>query len=385
MGRILLYLVALLCLSAQALAQSEHRRGVISGRATDAFGCPIYDGLLKLRPAPAVWDTHILQAVRSDRDGNFEFDPAPVGSYSVQYHLDTPTGGAASGSKEIALSTAGSSIDIQLRPPSSLDIVDLDVLVTDTKDTPIAGARVTFHRLVGNEPSLCASGMADTGQDGHGRIAAVSPGRYRISAEAEGFATNTAEVRHGWSSKYTQVRLFTPAEAEKFSKPTRILICCGLAPPKDAAGLVAGIDAILVGRVSHAVLDPDYSGGPEYPSVRTRLEVQPLDVIKGHQMMGKTRSIVVLHFAGEIEIAGTIVLGCQRESLTPGGVYLLFLNWDDYSQSFVPAFGNALQAELSTGLVKPVGPSNEIAAFLSARRNTSVATLIRELRSATQQ
>jgi hypothetical protein len=183
-------------------------------------------------------------------------------------------------------------------------------------------------------------------------------------------------------SRFRQVRLLTPAEAEKFSKPRRILTCCGPAPPEDAAGLAAGIDAILVGRVSRVVLDPDYSGGSEYPSVRTRLEVQPLDVIKGHPMMGKSQSVGVLHFAGEMEIAGTIVLGCERESLAARGVYLLFLKWDDYSQSFVAAFGNALHAEVSTGLVKPVGPANEIAAFLRARTNTSVAKLIRELRSA---
>jgi hypothetical protein len=143
---------------------------------------------------------------------------------------------------------------------------------------------------------------------------------------------------------------------------------------------VSGSEAIVVGRIRTAVLDPDDT--MPYPTVRTRYDVELTDVIKPHAHLAMTaRHIAVVQSAGELDWGTDVVLGCSQKTMRPGEVYVLFLTWSDQVQAFMPWNGNALLADITNDTVAPFRVLDTPAAIIAAHTGQSASDFIRDIRA----
>src|SRR5262249_34453751 len=153
---------------------------------------------------------------------------------------------------------------------------------------------------------------------------------------ANGFVPQTGDVTIGFAQKRTAtVRLLTAGESERRAR-TVGLACEFSSAPETLPALVSGSDAIVVGRIRTAVLDPDYTAAT-HPSVLTRYDVDLTDVIKPHQHLATTaQHVALVQSAGELEWGKDALVGCSQKTMRPGEIYVLFLTWNDHLQTFVP-------------------------------------------------
>ena len=155
------------------------------------------------------------------------------------------------------------------------------------------------------------------------------------------------------------MRLLTPEEAERAA---RTIGGCVESVESDARWwtlpeTIARADAIVVGRINSAVLDPDYSDPYPYPRVLTRYDVELLDVIKPHVRLADASRIAIVHSAGELDWGAYIVRGCSRETMRTGETFVLFLKWSEDKHAFAPMGGDALIGNVTSGEVAPIRAS----------------------------
>jgi Carboxypeptidase regulatory-like domain len=265
----------------------------ISGRIVDSVGCPLIVAL-KLRPATAPFVEGALLEARSDMDGRFAFANVAPGRYWIHYDL-VPKGG--SGGDGVVVTAAGAHKEIQWPMPmaSPLDFKDRSFVVTDSEGIPIAGAKVAWRRFSGaiDGPSCGKDAMTD----GEGRATADNspPGTYRVVVEANGYERQSHDVKFEWGYSDTlTVRLLTPTEAERVSW-TIATMCESPAPPDSLAKAVAAADAIVVGRIGTALLDPDFAVPDARPTALSRYDVQLVEVVKPHaRLLGRAKRHFVI-------------------------------------------------------------------------------------------
>jgi hypothetical protein len=57
--------------------------------------------------------------------------------------------------------------------------------------------------------------------------------------------------------------------------------------------------------------------------------------------------------AGELDWGNEVLLGCNRETMRAGEMFVLFLMWSERVHAFMPMGGNALLANITSGEVAP--------------------------------
>jgi hypothetical protein len=375
-------LVAVVTSPLLAFAQTEPAAGaVISGRLVDAVGCPVIDVVLRIRPSSTHSETDYVEETRSDADGAFAFKPVVAGrNYWLRYDLK-PTG--RSGGTTVTLGPTGTHLTQLWPSPFPSELTDLDFAVTDLDDEPVRGARIAWHRLLGSIESDCGSGSATTNALGRAVEPAVAPGRYRVTVDADGFASQTIDTGHDSEQRALRVRLLTPEEARKAKKGSTVIDVCGPAPPSSVATLVATSDAIVVARIMRAQLDADYTIDTTYPQIRTLYDIQLLDTIKPHPLLGPRAGIVsIMHNAGELELEDRIVNGLEHTPMREGDVYVMFLVWHDYYQMMMPAYASAFLANITTGVVAPMRRTRQISPVIARRKGMPAAQFVQAVRSA---
>lgn len=377
----LLILFAVAAGRAVGLQADAARLPGISGRIVDAVGCPLIVAL-KLRPATAPFVDGALQETRSDMDGRFAFTNVAPGRYWIHYDL-VPTGG--SGGDGVVVTAAGAYKEFRWPVPmaSPLDFKDRTFVVTDSDGVAIAGANVAWRRFSGaiDGPS-CGE---DTTTNGEGRATASNsaPGMYRVVIEANGYERQSHDVRFGWGYSDTlTVRLLTPPEAERDSR-TIARYCEDTGAPDTLAKATAGADAIVVGRIGSAILDPDYSLIDTYPTVLTRYDVELLDVIKPHaRLAANAARVAIVHSAGELDWGDKILLGCNRETMRAGELFVLFLTWSERVHAFMPTGGNTLLANITSGEVAPIRASYTAGPIVTAAKGQPATEYVRSIKAA---
>jgi Carboxypeptidase regulatory-like domain len=352
----------------------------ITGRIVDAVGCPLIVAL-KLRPGTSPLEG-ALQEAQSDMDGRFAFANVAPGEYWIHYEL-LHNGG--SGRDRVVVTTAGAHKEFRwLTPsPSPYDFKDRDFVVTDSEGAPIAGANIAWRRFSGaiDGPS-CGEDLV-TDNDGRAIASNSPPGAYRVVVEANGYERQSRDVKFGSAYSDTlTIRLLTPTEADRASR-TIIRMCESPAPPDTMAQATAAADAIVIGRIGTALLDPHFAVTAERPSVLTRYDVQLLEVIKPHaRLAANAARVAVVHFAGEFDWGHKVFLGCNRETMRAGETFVLFLTWSERVHAFMPMGGNTLLANITSGEVAPIRASFSAGAIVTAAKGQTAARYVRNLKAA---
>ncbi len=354
----------------------------ISGRIVDSAGCPLIVDL-KLRPATAPFVDGSLQEAQSDMDGRFAFANVAPGHYWIHYDLVPAQRG--SGGDRVVVTAAGAHKEFRWLMPSTspLDVKDRNFVVTDSEGIPIAGASVAWRRFSGaiDGPS-CGEDLV-TNDDGRATAISSPPGAYRVVIEANGYERQSRDVKFGWGYSDTlTMRLLTPTEAERAWR-TVIPMCHSPAAPDTMAKAVAAADAIVVGRIDTALLDPAFAAPDARPSVLTRYDVQLLEVIKPHaRLAANTARVAVVHLAGEFDWDNKVFLGCNRETMRAGEMFVLFLTWSERVHAFMPMGGNALLANFTSGEVAPIRASFTAGPIVTEAKRQTAAQYVRNLKAA---
>ena len=352
----------------------------ITGRIVDAVGCPLIVAL-KLRPGTSPLEG-ALQEAQSDMDGRFAFTNVAPGEYWIHYDL-LPKGG--SGRDRVVVTAAGAHKEFRwLTPsPSPYDFKDRNFVVTDSEGIPIAGANVAWRRFSGaiDGPS-CGEDLV-TDNDGRAIASDSPPGTYRVVVEANGYERQSRDVEFGWGYGDTfTVRLLTPIEAERASR-TVVPMCESPAPPETMAKATAATDAIVIGSIGTALLDPHFAVTAERPSVLTRYDVQLLEVIKPHaRLAANAARVAVVHLAGEVDWGDKVLLGCNRETMRAGETFVMFLTWSERLHAFMPMGGNTLLANITSGNVAPIRASFTAGPIVAAAKGQTAAQYVRNLKAA---
>jgi len=328
----------------------------ITGRIVDSVGCPLIVAMT-LRPGFAPVDAGAaLQDTRSDMDGRFTFPAVTPGHYWIDYAL-VPNGGT--GGEHVKVTTEGGHLEIRYSAPFG-DFKDWTILVTHSDGNPISDANVSWRRFSGAIGGPACGENTTTNRKGRAGTGDAPEGTYRVIVEANGYVPQTKDVRFGHGLPPTlTVRLLTPEEAERAA---RTIGGCVESVESDARWwtlpeTIARADAIVVGRINSAVLDPDYSDPYPYPRVLTRYDVELLDVIKPHVRLADASRIAIVHSAGELDWGAYIVRGCSRETMRTGETFVLFLKWSEDKHAFAPMGGDALIGNVTSGEVAPIRAS----------------------------
>jgi len=162
--------------------------GEISGRVTDRDGNPIEGATIEARyPAGCGWGCY--GAATSAADGSYVVSGVPAGSHTVfASHVAFVTGyyNSAGGTTDpdlaepvtVTSNVTTSGIDFTLARRGTISGV-----VRDTSGNPIEGAEVYADPYDGS----WTWGYASTGADGSYSIIGLTPGRYVVSAWADGY------------------------------------------------------------------------------------------------------------------------------------------------------------------------------------------------------
>lgn len=351
-------------------------RSVISGRIVNRLGCPLI-AEFKLRPGTAPFADGALQATRSDAEGRFEFRSVEPGRYWIHYVLND--GGW--GGDGVVVDAGGANKDFNWPAPFVGDVQDLEFLVTDREGNPLAGVKVTWRRFSGAIDGPACGSEVVTDVAGRARLNRAASGTYRITVERDGFAPRTRDVKFG-SGYETAVtfRLLTPPEAEKEGRT--VLQGCFSShetSPRSLPELISRADAIVVGRIATAVLDPDYRG--EYsPTVLTRYDVHGIEILKPHpQLTGA--SVPLTHLAGEMEWGDKNIVGCSGLAMRSGETYVLFLTWDDQRRTFTPLSGSAYIVNITSGEVGPIRLSYTLAPALHEHKGQTAVQFLTAIKA----
>lgn len=362
-------------------SQAANGRPQISGRIVDRLGCPLI-ATLTLRHGREPVDGR-LQEVQSNMDGRFTFQDVPPGRYWLDYALEP--GGTGGDSVVVTEDGTYKAIRWSLTPDTQTS--DASVVVTDSDGRALAGAAVAWRRFSGalDGPS-CETASATTDVQGRVQVNGLPPGKYRVVIGADGFVPQTRDIGIGFAQKPTStVRLLTPVESERRARS--LFRPCSpwesSSEPQTLPALVSGSDAIVVGRIRTAVLDPDYTA-PDYPVVLTRYDVELPDVIKPHAHLATTtRHIALVQSAGELDWGKDVLVGCSGgHTMRPGEIYVLFLTWNDHSQMFMLTRENDLLADITSDSVTPFRVLDTPAAIIAAHTGQSAADFVRDIRTA---
>jgi hypothetical protein len=353
----------------------------ISGRIVDSVGCPLIVAL-KLRPATAPFVAGALQEARSDMDGRFAFANVAPGRYWIHYDLVHNGGWGGDG---VVVSAAGAHKEFRWPMPmaSPLDFKDRNFVVTDPEGISIAGANVAWRRFSGAIDGPSCGEDLTTHREGRATASASPPGTYRVVVDANGYERQSRDVKFGsgYSDTLT-ARLLTPTEADRVSR--MIWRNCEFpAAPDTMAKAVAAADAIVVGRIGTAWLDPGFAVPDALPTVLTRYDVQLLEVIKPHaRLAANAARVAVVHSAGELEWGNEVLLGCNRETMRAGEMFVLFLTWNERVHAFMPMGSNTLLANITSGEVAPIRASFTAGPIVTAANGQPAAQYVRSLKAA---
>jgi hypothetical protein len=356
-------------------------RSNITGRIVNRLGCPLI-AVLKLRPASAPFVDGALQEARSDADGRFVFQNVAQGRYWIHYDLDANGGWGGDG---VVVGPAGAHKEFNWPTPSLTDVDDIDFLVTDRDGIPLAGAKVSWRRFSGAVNGPACGSEVTTDVDGRARVSQVPSGTYRITVEGDGRPPQTRDVRFGSGYEKSAIfRLLTPPEVQ--TEARTLHRSCGSTshdnPPGSLQDLLARADAVVVGRIATAVLDPDY-GSDSYPSVLTRYDLQLSEVVKRHPLLPATGAMARLaHLAGELEWGDKNVSACERFVMRSGESYLLFLTWNEQRRAFMPLSGNAFIANITSGELAPIRVSYTASPIIQERKGRSASQFLNEIKTA---
>jgi hypothetical protein len=178
------------------------------------------------------------------------------------------------------------------------------------------------------------------------------------------------------------VRLLTPSEAERASR-TIARNCEFPDAPDTLAKATAGADTVVVGRIGSAVLDPDYSVTDTHPTVLTRYDVQLLEVIKPHaRLAANAARVAIVHSAGELDWDNKVLLGCNRDTMRVGEMFVMFLTWSERFHAFMPMGSNMLLANITSGEVAPIRASYTAGPIVTAAKGQPAAEYVRSLKAA---
>ena len=355
----------------------------ITGRIVDAQGCPLIVDL-KLRPATAPFVDGALQETRSDMEGHFAFTDVAPGRYWIHYDL-VPDGGW--GGDGVVVTDEGAYKEFHWPVPkfNPLDFKDRRFIVTDADGSPLAGAKVSWRRFSGAVGGPACGEDTTTNRDGRAMALQSPPGTYRVIVEADGYAPQTRDVKFGWGNSDTMtIRLLTPIESERASRTYFRGCRTHDSPPVDTLPhAAAAADAIVVGRIVTAVPDPDFSAGDADPEVRTRYDLQLLDVVKPHVNLTSTaRSVGIVHEAGELDWGSRVLVGCQGVTMRAGEVFVLFLAWNERLHTFTPMGGSGLIANITSGSVAPIRASVTPGAVVNAALGQAAPEYVRTVKAA---
>ena len=355
----------------------------ITGRIVDAQGCPLIVDL-KLRPGTAPFVDGALQVTRSDMDGRFAFADVAPGRYWIHYEL-RPNGGW--GGDGVVVTAEGAHKEFHWSVPkfNPLDFKDRTFIVTDSDGTPLAGAKVAWRRFSGAVDGPACGEDTTTNRDGRAVARQSAPGTYRVTVEGNGYVAQTRDVKFEWGFSDTMtVRLLTPIESEREART--ILRGCRPhdGPPVDTLPkAAAAADAILVGRVVTAVVEPDFSSGDADPEVRTRYNVQLVDVIKPNPNLTHSgQTVAVLHNAGELDWGSRVLRACQGPTLRPSELFVLFLAWNERLHVFTPLGGSGLIANITNSDVAPIRPILTPGAVVHAALGQPADEYVRRVKAA---
>jgi carboxypeptidase family protein len=349
----------------------------LTGRIVDSVGCPLIVAITLRRGFAPVDPGAVMQETRSDMDGRFTFPAVTPDNYWIEYTL-LPSGGW--GGDHVKVTTEGAYEEIHYSAPtnSSGDFKDWSIVVTDSDGIPIPSANVSWRRFSGAIGGPACGENTTTNRKGRAGTGDAPEGTYRVTVEASGYVPQTKDVRFGHGLPPTlTVRLLTPEETERAART--IGGCISESSPRTLSGATAGADAIVVGRINSAVLDPDYSY--QAPWVLTRYDLQLLDVIKPHDRLVGASHIAILHNAGELDWGMYIDRGCYREMRT-GETFVLFLRWNEDRHAFAPMGGDALIGNITSGEVAPIRASVTPGPIVTGAIGQPAVAYVRTIRDA---
>jgi hypothetical protein len=332
-----------------SFAQSTDR-AAITGRIVNRLGCPLV-GEFKLRPGTAPFVEGALQVTTSNEDGRFEFRNVERGWYWIHYVL---ADGGWGGDGVVVAGPEGAHKEFRWPAPSMSDIEGLEFIVTDGDGNPLPGVNVSWRRFSGAVGGPACGLDLTTDVGGRTKVADAPSGIYRVTGTLDGRVPQTRDIKVcSGCDKTATFRLLTPSESARAARTvTQGCISSHETRPESFPQVVSRADAVVVGRLASATLDPVY-GEDNYPSLLTRYGIDVTDILKPHGQVTASQ-LAVIHLAGELEWGKEILVGCEGPPMPVGETYVLFLTWHEQRRGFVLLSGGAFTAKVSTGDVAPV-------------------------------